>query len=211
MPLIDGLELEYDVQIPEFVAELGRLQYQQVPFAVSRAMNAAGEKARERSIRNIFQRFDVAQASRHKTSVVLSKGTKQRPDTTLRLRDAWLVQHVEGDTRKPGDVYDSLVIPKGREQKQIRRLKGRNTPAYHLRRKGPLKAFTRWLGHQRLGIYRHDPNDSQADPELLFVLERRVKLEPRFPFERIVVRRYAADFVESFNFELRRAIATARR
>jgi len=210
MPLIDGLELEYDVQIPAFVQYLGRMQSRQVPFAVSRAMNVAGDKARERSIRNIFQRFDVAQSSRHKTSVQQRKGTKQRPDTTLRLRDAWLVQHVEGSTRKPGDVYDSLVIPKGREQRQIRRLRGRNTPGYHLRRRGRLRAFTRWLGHQRLGVYRSNPADPDGEAELLFVLERRVKLEPRFPFERIVVRRFSADFVESFNFELRRAIATAR-
>jgi len=120
--------LEITVNIPAVVATFDAVKLKQVPFALSLALNTTSQLAREAQNEHMFREFNVRRAQRIRTAVRIRPSRKRDLVSRLTIQDAFLIQHEEGDTRKPGDVHSSIVKPVGKDQKRAGVIRGRNTP-----------------------------------------------------------------------------------
>ena len=203
-------ELHLDLHISTTIDDLDRAKFDQVPFALSRTLNALATKAAAEETDVIFRDFTVRRPARLKKSVIAVRGNKRSPDAIVQVRDTFLVQHEEGGVRNPGDVYPSLVQITGEREKRVGVLRGRNTPKSLLEAKrGKRKPFLQRMGSGKVGVFRRRGTE-RLPIELVFAFERQVKLKGRLKAEETVNRVAAREWAAEFGAQLARAIATSR-
>lgn len=129
------MDLRIDAKIPEALERLDDFRYRQVPFALSVALNRVGKAGKEAALEHIFRTFTIRGPAFIKRSVVQRASSKRDLRTTLTVRDAFLAQHEQGGTRRPGDVGRGIVQPVGRAQRARGVIRGANTPAAALKRR----------------------------------------------------------------------------
>jgi hypothetical protein len=129
------VDLRIDAKIPEALERLDDFRYRQVPFALSVALNRVGKAGKEAALEHIFRTFTIRGPAFIKRSVVQRASSKRDLRTTLTVRDAFLAQHEQGGTRRPGDVGRGIVQPVGRAQRARGVIRGANTPAAALKRR----------------------------------------------------------------------------
>lgn len=206
------IEIEFVQDIPLLRHQLFALR-KQIPFALSLALNTIAEQAQAEETVGIFDRFHVRREARLRTAIQRKNSTKSRPEATLTVRDAFLVQHEEGGIRRPGDVYSSIVQPESVDAKRIGVLRGRNTPQFYLERiKTKPRPFLQRMKSGKVGVFvRATAGKGSRYPiELIFAFERQAKIAKLLKFGATVDEVIARDWDKAFGAALGKAIATAR-
>lgn len=195
--------LEIETNIPDVVLEFDRLRTQQVPFATALALNDLAAGARDEQTRGIFARFTVRRPARLSKSVVVSRYAKK---TELRsivtVRDTFLVQHEDGEVRRPGDVFGSIAQPQRGREKRIGVLRGKNSPRGVL--ESSRRAFIARTASGKVGVFERR-GVKRYPIDLVFSFERQSRL-PRLLKAGATVEGFA---VRAWNDLFGRALAKA--
>lgn len=197
---------EIDANVPEVVFEIKELR-KQIPFATSRAINVVAEQAQAEETVGIFDRFHVRRDARIRTAVRRRNSTKRGLEAELTIADPFLIQHEDGETRKPGDVYPSLVHPVAEKEKRVGVVRGSTSPKALL--KSGRKGFVATMKNGKVGVFRR-LTKKRLPIELVFALEKQSKLHRLLKFGATVGTVVARDFEKAFGAELARAMRTAR-
>lgn len=200
--------LTIESNIPDVTLTFERLRREQVPFATALAVNEVAQTARDAETVGIFARFTIRRPARLRTSVQVSRRAKKTaPDAIVEVRDVFLVQHEEGETRRRGDIYKSLVQPVGAREKRVGVLRGRNTPSEVLA--SNRKAFITRTRSGKVGVFRRI-GDSRLPIELIFSFEREAKLRKLLKFGATVQGVAVREWNGAFGRGLAKAMATSR-
>lgn len=192
-----------DVNAGNAKADLAEIK-KQIPFAMSLALNKLGAKAKAEQTEGIFERFQVKPTARPrvKTTVQMKPSTKRRPEVVLTERDPWLVQHEEGETRRPGDIFSSVVKPVSAKARRVGVLRGRNTPAAVL---ATGRGFIRTLNNGKIGVFLRRGR-KRLPVDLVFALEREAKLPALLKFGATVDETVTREWDRVFAEALRTAL-----
>lgn len=179
----------------------------QIPFAMSLALNEVANLARAEQIKGIFERFTIKPRARARirTTVQMKASSKRRLEAKLTERDPWLVQHEQGEQRRPGDIYSSIVQPVSERAKRIGVLRGLNTPQAILAKP---TGFTLRMKSGKVGVFRR--KGKKRNPiELVFALEREANLPRLLKFGATVGGVVEREWERVFGAALERAMSTA--
>jgi hypothetical protein len=202
-------DIEVTVDIPRALLELDSVRYDQVPFALSLAINRTAVAARDAQADGMLSRFKARRPARMKKSVVVRSGTKQDPEATVSVRDPWLVQFEDGGTRRPGDVYDSMAHPLSGAPARRGVIRGSTSPRGVLQ--GDRKAFVATMKSGKVGVFRRRRKMGRLPIDLVFALERESNLPALLKFEQTVGFVAAFEWENIFGQALAEAYAKRRR
>lgn len=179
----------------------------QMPFAMSVALNDVAKLAQAEQVKGIFERFKIKPRARARirTTVQLTRSSKGRLEAKLTERDPWLVQHEQGETRKPGDIYSSIVQPVSPRAKRIGVLRGTNTPKAILAKPS---GFVLRMKTGKVGVFRRK-GKGRLPIELVFALEREANLPRLLKFGATVGGVVEHEWERAFGAALDRAMSTA--
>lgn len=205
-------DLRITTNLPLVQRDLVRFE-DQVPFAMSTALNAVMDLAARAQTQGMLERFHVRKPERMRTAVRTKKSNKATLEAELVIRDPHLVQHEEGEVRMPGDIRSSLVQPESPEAVRVGVLRGRNTPKWYLERlKQKPRPFVQTMKSGKKGVFvraKAGP-DSRYPIELIFAFERRAKLHRVLKFGATVGSVANVAWEKEFGRALGQAIRTAR-
>lgn len=190
------------------IRRFDRVCKQQIPFALSQAMNDSGRDVKVAEEKELDRKLD-APTPFTKRGVYHLRASKRKLVTEIgfkRIQAEYLRLQIRGGIRRPRSK--ALPVPVG-----ARRNKYGNMPRGYLKRElAKPTVFATSAGNRRSkhlapGIYRRR---KRGGPKLLVSFEAQAKYKPRLEFRKVAHRAFRKRFKQHFRRRLQHAMATAR-
>lgn len=226
------MRIDVTVDISGALAKLQRLERDQVPFALSRAMNDAAEKVRE-ATPGILER-DLDKPTRFTTdprATVLERATKSKLTAVVRFRPlqaAYLQYQIEGGIRAP--KRKALRLPTEQPLDAFGNLPARTISTLVARAQAGRRLTKKQAGRLRVsakvdifygdpgdgrppGLYQRVPLKGSGDNRLIPLIvfpQQTARYERRVRWHDEAARIARREIGPAFDRRLREAVASAR-
>ncbi len=211
--IIGGLSLNVTSNIDQVIRRLDNIEKQQVPFAISGAINDVLFDVRKQIVGVTGPRsFDIRNRRFLNAALRVRKATKRNLTGEVfdTLGRGQLERHASGGIKRPRGQH--IAIP-GRdiEGKRTRggAIRKALRPRNVLSKAGRRQAFTTTFKSGQRAIVRRRTK-KRLPLQVLYLLERNVRIRRTFPFHRDAERVAQRNFRRHFDRRLRQALRTAR-
>lgn len=203
------IKLKVDFDLAPFRREISTLVKKQIPFAMSLAVNRVAERAKDELKKSLRKDF-IIRTNWVEKGIQRTRATKRKPESTVGSRDGFMALHVTGGTKRKagGDGGRkrsggpkggrSMGIPASPGPARKTRT-GRTQPSKWPGRFGQRakrKPFILRTKGGKVALVRKRGSRKKPKLQFIYFFKRSVKIQKRWPFQRIVettIQRHWAD------------------
>ena len=221
------MQIDIRSDVKELTRSLNRIQRKQIPFATSKAINTLAFDVRKTLQDGLDIHLDRP-TPYTKRGVQVEKSTKKDLKAEIGFRSntfgrgqgeitqaSYMKKQIEGGLRTPKTRSIPVPVPKNLKTNRygsivrgkIQKLLADKDKYFSGVPKGIADSPGIW---QRMPANSKRKKNKGGKIRMVIAWEPKAQYSPRFPFNRIVEKTIRTNFRKRFDFELRKALATAR-
>jgi hypothetical protein len=194
--------IQLGAPVEKLTTEIRRVVVQQVPYALSRALNGVAVMAQQKMIQRIPQQFKIKTTwhDRGRYGIKVQRSSKRFLQAAVYTLAPWLKDHETGAIRQAAKGRH-LAIPTRFVPRTARGLiQGRAKP----------RRLQRFSKDERAQVIRGSTTKRKGKVSLMFLIRRRVQIKPRLEFQKTVSEEFQREFKSLFAQEFKKALHTIR-